>query len=165
MYIKKSSGEKSSLSQIMRETGANLSRNPSDETLAALGYARIQPTPRPTGDVVTQGQPEQDSEGVWRQTWEVRDFTQEELEHQRQSAVPQSITPRQARLALLQAGLLAQVETAVDALESPAKDQVKIEWEYATTVERDSEWVDQLGSALGLDAAGIDDLFIAASAI
>lgn len=79
--------------------------------------------------------------------------------------VPQSITPRQARLALLQAELLAQAETAVEALESPAKERVKIEWEYATSVERDSEWINQLGAALGLDSAGIDELFVTAAGI
>lgn len=166
MYININSSENKTLNQIRRaHPNISLPRNPSDETLAALGYARIQPTPRPAGDVVTQGQPEQDEEGVWRQTWAVRDFTTEELEQQRQASIPQSITPRQARLALLQAGLLSQVDTAIASLESPAKEQAEIEWEYATLIERESEWINQLGGALGLDSAGIDDLFVAGSSI
>nr|WP_289100136.1 hypothetical protein [uncultured Halomonas sp.] len=79
--------------------------------------------------------------------------------------IPTSITPRQARLALLQAGLLSQVDTAIASLESPAKEQAQIEWEYATSIERSSEWINQLGSALGLDATGIDDLFKTASTL
>ena len=79
--------------------------------------------------------------------------------------IPSSISPRQARLALLQASLLSQVDPAIESLESPAKEQAQIEWEYATSIERESEWINQLGSALGLDSAGIDDLFLAASAI
>lgn len=74
-----------------------------------------------------------------------------------------SITPRQARLALLQAGLLSQVDPAINSLESPAKETAQIEWEYATSIERSSEWINQLGGALGLDATGIDDLFKTAS--
>lgn len=77
--------------------------------------------------------------------------------------IPQTITPRQARLALLQAGLLSQVDDAINSLESPAKETAQIEWEYATSIERDSAWINQLGSALGLDDAGIDSLFLIAS--
>jgi len=73
------------------------------------------------------------------------------------------ITPRQARLALLQAGLLSQVGPAINSLESPAKETAQIEWEYATSIERSSEWINQLGGALGLDENGIDDLFKTAS--
>ena len=79
--------------------------------------------------------------------------------------IPTSISPRQARLALLQAGLLSQVDTAINSLESPAKEQAQIEWEYATSIERSSEWINQLGGALGLDDAGIDDLFKTASTL
>lgn len=79
--------------------------------------------------------------------------------------VPSTITPRQARLALLQAGLLSQVETAITSLESPAKESAQIEWEYATSIERDSEWINQLGGALNLDSEGIDTLFITASTL
>jgi len=142
----------------------SLPKKPDEATLNALGYATIQPTELPTGDVVTEGKPEL-VEGVWRQTWSVRDFTQEELEQQRQASIPQSITPRQARLALLQAGLLSQVDPAINSLESPAKETAQIEWEYATSIERSSEWINQLGGALGLDATGIDDLFKTASTL
>lgn len=69
------------------------------------------------------------------------------------------ISPRQARLALLNAGLLSQVSTAIASLESPAKEIAEVEWEYATSIERGSEWINQLGTALGLDSAGIDELF------
>ena len=79
--------------------------------------------------------------------------------------IPTSISPRQARLALLQADLLSQVDTAISSLESPAKETAQIEWEYATSIERSSEWINQLGGALGLDATGIDDLFKTASTL
>lgn len=142
----------------------SLPKEPDDVTLNALGFATVQPTERPTGDVVTEGKPEL-VEGVWRQTWEVRSYTADEIEQQRLASIPQSISPRQARLALLQAGLLSQVDTAINSLESPAKETAQIEWEYATSIERSSEWINQLGGALGLDANGIDDLFKTASTL
>lgn len=101
----------------------------------------------------------------WRQTWTSRGFTPEELEDQRQASIPPSVTPRQARLALLQAGLLDQVAGALDSLPSPDREAAQIEWEYATAIERGSAWIGQLGSALGLSEDQIDDLFIAAAGV
>ena len=78
--------------------------------------------------------------------------------------VPSAVTPRQARLALLGAGLLAQVEAGLAAIPDPAQRQAaQIEWEYATTVVRDSQWVRTLGASLNLTSAQIDALFIAAA--
>ena len=78
-------------------------------------------------------------------------------------AVPSSVTMRQARLALLAAGKLAAVAPAIAAMPSPAKEQAQIEWEYSITVERQRPFVLALGPALGLDAAALDALFIAAA--
>lgn len=77
--------------------------------------------------------------------------------------VPVTITMRQARLALLNAGLLAQVDAAINAMPSPQKEAARIEWEYAAEVQRNSGLVLGLGEALGLDAAGLDALFVEAS--
>jgi hypothetical protein len=65
------------------------------------------------------------------------------------------VTMRQARLALLAAGLLDNVELAV----AGADRAVQIEWEYATVVERTSPLVEAIGSGLGMDAEAIDNLF------
>lgn len=81
MYIRLSDGRVAK--RLIVPENVSLPRNPSDDTLAALGYARIHPTPRPDGDVVTQGQPEQGEDGKWYQTWEVRSYTAEEIEQQR----------------------------------------------------------------------------------
>jgi hypothetical protein len=56
----------------------SLPKEPDEATLSVLGFAAVQPTERPSGDVVTEGHPEL-VEGTWRQTWVVRDFTPEEL--------------------------------------------------------------------------------------
>lgn len=76
--------------------------------------------------------------------------------------VPQQVTMRQARLALLQAGLLVNVDAAIDSLASPDREVARIEWDYSSMVERSRPLVSMIGTALGLDAAGIDDLFVAA---
>ena len=79
--------------------------------------------------------------------------------------VPPSVTMRQARLALLGAGLLASVDAAIDSLPSPQKEAVRIEWEYATEVQRSSGIVPIMGEALGLDDAALDALFVEAEGL
>jgi hypothetical protein len=64
--------------------------------------------------------------------------------------VPKVVTMRQARLALLGAGLLAQVNTAVANMPGVEGDAARIEWEYAQEVRRDSSLVAGLAAALGL---------------
>lgn len=80
-------------------------------------------------------------------------------------AVPSNVTMRQARLALLAAGHLGEVTAAIDQLPEPQKSAAKIEWEYAASVERQSDFVAQMGQALGLDDAQLDALFTAAAAL
>ena len=80
--------------------------------------------------------------------------------------VPQSVTVRQARLALLGIGLLDDVHAAIAAIPDPAQRKAaEIEWEYATVIERNSPLVTSLAAGLGLTAADIDALFEAASRI
>jgi hypothetical protein len=77
------------------------------------------------------------------------------------ATVPTSISPAQARLALLGAGLLDQVEAAVAA----GSRATQIAWEMATVIERSSPTVVALSAALGLDDAQLDDLFTTAAGI
>ena len=77
--------------------------------------------------------------------------------------VPQEVTMRQARLSLLAAGKLAAVIAAINALPDPPRSAALLEGEYSSTVRRASQFLAPLGPALGLDAAGLDALFIAAA--
>jgi hypothetical protein len=79
--------------------------------------------------------------------------------------VPQAVTMRQARLALLGAGLLSQVTTAIDALPEPAKSAALIEWEYSNEVLRHNGFVSQLAVGLNLTEAQLDSLFITAATL
>ncbi|MDR2551465.1 MAG: hypothetical protein LBD10_14840 [Desulfobulbus sp.] len=73
--------------------------------------------------------------------------------------VPISVTPRQARLALLAAGLLEPVETAIAGLSGPEGEAARISWNYATEVRRDDPLLGQITGALELTEAQIDNLF------
>ncbi|UGA46806.1 hypothetical protein HU230_0012485 [Bradyrhizobium quebecense] len=74
-------------------------------------------------------------------------------------AVPQTVTPLQARLALLGAGLLDQVTAAVNA----AGGATLITWNYAAQFDRNDPMILSLGAALNLTAAQIDALFVQAA--
>lgn len=88
-----------------------------------------------------------------------------EIEAERKAAVPKQVTMRQARLALLGAGLLSSVNAAIASLPSPQKEAAQIEWEYAAVVDRNAGLVPAMGSALGMTEVQLDDLFIAAGAL
>ncbi|WP_216891621.1 hypothetical protein [Pseudomonas putida] len=80
--------------------------------------------------------------------------------------VPASVTMRQARLALLSAGLLDDVEAALDAMgDTPEGKAARIEWDYSSDVWRHKPFVQQLGAAMGLSDSQIDEMFIAAAGI
>lgn len=79
--------------------------------------------------------------------------------------VPAAVTMRQARLALLGAGLLDDVETALNALSEPAKSVARIEWDYSNELQRANPLVVTLGGALGLTSGQVDSLFITAAGL
>ena len=69
--------------------------------------------------------------------------------------VPQQVTMRQARLALLSAGLLGDVEVVIAA----AGRAAQLEWEYAAVVDRSNPAVAIVQQQKALTDAQIDDLF------
>lgn len=76
---------------------------------------------------------------------------------------PASVTMRQARLALLQTGLLVMVDAAIATLPSPQREAALIEWEFAATVDRKSNTTALLAVALGMTDEELDQLFTLAS--
>ena len=72
--------------------------------------------------------------------------------------IPQVITMRQARLQLLEVGLLDDVEALV-ALDRKSQ----IEWEYASEVYRQSPLVEAIKGGLNLTDTQIDNMFVEAS--
>ena len=85
---------------------------------------------------------------------------------QLRALVPAKVTRRQARQALLLAGLLDQVQPAINAIPDPQlRGMAQIEWDDSQEFERNRPLLIQLGAALGLDSAALDQLFIAAHAL
>ena len=105
----------------------------------------------------------QDTQGGWWAQWGVVDKTPEELAAEKN--VPEKVTMRQARLALMQSGKLTNVATAIATLPSPQKETAEIEWEFSSEVFRQRELVVMIGAALQLDERGLDDLFILATTL
>ena len=79
--------------------------------------------------------------------------------------IPQRITARQAQLALLDAGLLDDVDAIIEALPANVRAHVRIEWDRATHVERWNTVTQMVATALGLTSAQVDALFVAAAAL
>jgi len=80
--------------------------------------------------------------------------------------IPNSVTMRQGRLALLNAGLLDSVEASLSSIEDPIlRKAAQIEWEYALYIDRNSAWVNNLATALNLTIEQLDQLFIHASTL
>lgn len=75
--------------------------------------------------------------------------------------VPDSVSPRQARLALLAIGRLADVEAAL----AQADEATRIAWEFSIEVRRKEPVLVALGASLGFSDADLDDLFKAAAAL
>lgn len=90
--------------------------------------------------------------GVYLQAdWE----TMRDDEMRARNPVPQQVAMRQARLALLSAGLLDDVEVVIAA----AGRAAQLEWEYAAVVDRSNPAVAAVQQQQGMTDAQIDDLF------
>jgi hypothetical protein len=79
--------------------------------------------------------------------------------------VPESVSMRQARLALYGVGLLASVNSAVAAMTGAAGDAARIAWEFSSEIRRSDPMVYALAQAVGLTEVEIDNLFLAAQAL
>lgn len=101
----------------------------------------------------------------------LRDATPEEIAEyeERQVApppVPATVTRRQARQALLLNELLDLVPEKLAAIPDPIQRALAtIEWEDSQVFERNRPLVISIGTALGLDATGLDNLFRQAGAL
>lgn len=77
------------------------------------------------------------------------------------NAIPTEVSMSQAREALLQAGLLAAVNSAVSQL----SEKAQIQWEYRATVKRDNEFVQELITNGLLTNTQLDALFTLAATL
>lgn len=73
--------------------------------------------------------------------------------------IPTEVTMRQARLALLEAGLLDDVEAAVNAIPGINGERARIEWSFSNTVKKNQPITQMLAQVIGLTPQQIDDMF------
>jgi hypothetical protein len=75
-----------------------------------------------------------------------------------------TITSRQGKRALVDAGLYHPALAAIDALPEPGRTKAQIDWD-APTWQRNDPTLAAMATALGLNASQLDDLFAAAALI
>lgn len=80
------------------------------------------------------------------------DYTIEINDYKR---IPKEVTMRQARIALVRAGLYETIQNYND-------EELKIEWEFSQVVKRNWPSLDALTTSLGITSIQVDDLFIVA---
>jgi hypothetical protein len=78
-----------------------------------------------------------------------------------QNPIPNKVTPRQLRLALLKNGVNpSAISQAIQAIpDENIKQAALIEWEYAIYFERSHPLINSMASQLGMQASTVDDLF------
>jgi hypothetical protein len=80
--------------------------------------------------------------------------------------IPSVVSMRQGRLALLQAGHLSQVSAAIAAIPDPMQRQAaEIEWEYAATIDRNSQLTQAIQHQIGITDSEMDKLFYIAAGL
>lgn len=125
--------------------------------------------PRSTDDVpptlstaTTVGSPRANWSG---QAWQVRPF-ETPPPAPSLTPVPLSVTKRQARQALILAGLIDAVQPAIDAIENPVQRALmQSEWDDSQVFERHRPSLLQMATAIGLDSEELDTLFRTAGAL
>ncbi len=129
------------------------------EHVAALGYAELEYDPQPaigSGEQLQPGEIREDG-GRYVQGWVVVPAPAPE--------VPQSVTMRQCRIALLDAGLLEAVQSSIATMPGTEGERARIDWEYALEVRRDWPLISYMAGDLGLTDEQVDAMFMAAAAI
>lgn len=80
--------------------------------------------------------------------------------------VPESVTRRQAKQALLINGKLSLVQTAIDAIpDASQRSMIQIEWDDSQEFQRNRASVIAIGSAIGLTSSQLDELFVLAATL
>jgi hypothetical protein len=149
------------VNQFLLNSEGTWPENVDREKLEAEGVIFALPTERhrpADGFMLVEADPIKGNDGVWRQQWVEVPAPEREA-----PVIPQVVSMRQARLALLQAGLLDDVEATITTLEEPQRTATQIEWEYSTEVQRASSTTAMLAGVLGLTKEQIDEMFSTAA--
>lgn len=142
-----------------------------------IGEVTADPNPMREGDwlipagavEIAPPEVEEPSYARWIEgSWEVHTPPPPEPEPELEPEDPQPVTvvsKAQAKLALLEAGLLDDVEAALASMEGVAGQRARIEWNDRTEFHRDHEFIGLLAAAIGLSDADVDALFTQAASL
>ena len=97
--------------------------------------------------------------------WTKMKTAEQKAEEDRRARVPSVVTMRQARQAMLNSGILVQVDALIAAMPGEEGESARIDWSHARDVKRDWPLIAALGPQLGLTEQQIDDLFVYAASI
>lgn len=94
----------------------------------------------------------------------VRNLTQQEIDDMNKPTVeyiPESVTPRQFRLALLDYNIDPDyITNFIAQLPDPdEKKRISIIWEYANSIERNDPLIEQFAQLLNVDSDTVDNIF------
>lgn len=80
--------------------------------------------------------------------------------------VPEIVTPRQFKTAVVMSGIqLSQIDQVINSMQEPDKSIAYIAWEYALEFERTHPLISQIGNSIGLTSKDLDDIFILANSL
>lgn len=136
-----------------------------DEALAYVGIYPVEQVPSGAApdQTAVRGEPEF-VDGVWRQTWTLRAATADELAA-RAPVVPQVVPMLNARLAMIEAGWMADVKAYLASLTGIEGEQAREFFEFALTMRRDHALVEGFRVATRKTHEEVDKLFLAAGAL
>lgn len=80
-------------------------------------------------------------------------------------SIPESISPAQGQLVLLEMGLVQTVLDSINQLEEPERTKARIAYYSTTEWRRDSPFLCALAQAINLSSEQLDELFIKAAEI
>lgn len=82
------------------------------------------------------------------------------------TVVSTSVSMRQMRLALIEKRKVTAVNDAIKAIaDTTERAKIQVEWDYSTSIERDSAWFKSLMDGIGYSEAEVTDLFDTAAGL
>lgn len=99
----------------------------------------------------------------WIEETYVRDLSQQEID-QRLPQPPDTCTPRQLRIALIQTGISPSIiDAQIDGISDPVQKEIsRAEWEYALEIKKEHPLVAMIATSLNLTEQQVTDIFILA---
>lgn len=98
--------------------------------------------------------------------WERIEFEDDMTPDEIRERIPQELTPRQIRLALIQSWIsLSNIDAMIDNMKEPNQSVIRTLREYSLSYSRDDEMLIQFATTLWMNEEQLDNLFILGSTL